>query len=159
MERETQRAVIDREARCPCCHQGFDHGAPTLICEGCAATYHRDCLRYNLGRCVVGGCSGTRARPGEWTPPRVEPVDAALRVVPRVAAVVCPVCKDDLRPGDPSMTCVACGTRHHVDCRRDIGRCSVRGCTGELPARSPLPGDAPIGPFLLGLLLLAVGLG
>jgi hypothetical protein len=43
-------------------------------------------------------------------------------------AVTCPFCHMELKRAEPVWTCPLCSTRHHDECARDNGRCTVMGC-------------------------------
>jgi hypothetical protein len=48
----------------------------------------------------------------------------------------CPVCHDKLMSGELAV-CHECGTRHHDECLRELGRCATFGCArGEGPRRA-----------------------
>jgi hypothetical protein len=48
---------------CLYCREAFAESEKILVCEGCDAGYHRDCLSQELGRCATLGCAGQRALP------------------------------------------------------------------------------------------------
>jgi hypothetical protein len=52
------------------------------------------------------------------------------------ASTICPWCRDEIAARDPSATrCSRCSTRHHTDCFKESGGCTVHGCAGG-PARA-----------------------
>ncbi|MCO5165076.1 MAG: PHD finger domain-containing protein [Planctomycetes bacterium] len=80
-----ERVVVQaREGRgaCPYCRGDLGPDERLLVCEGCRATFHADCLR-GLGRCATLGCGGTRAVP---VASRVGPLEAAVPPVEATAA-------------------------------------------------------------------------
>lgn len=77
----------------------------------------------------------------------------------------CPYCHGDIEEAR-AWVCPGCGTRHHTDCARENGSCTVLGCRrafaggGVVPARKParmLPRGAPRDDFRIGLILTAIG--
>ncbi len=44
----------------------------------------------------------------------------------------CPYCHDLLEEAAPQITCPGCATSHHVECVRELGRCTVFGCERPL---------------------------
>jgi hypothetical protein len=82
-------------ATCPYCRAELARGEPVLVCEGCAAAYHPECLR-QLERCATLGCAGARAVPREYAPAartairiEAEPGQRQASQPSRAGAVVC----------------------------------------------------------------------
>lgn len=54
--------------------------------------------------------------------------DSANDPDPETGPPVCKVCGELIDGGDPVVVCDACGTPHHQECWRYVGRCSIYGC-------------------------------
>lgn len=66
---EVRVAARGGPGRCTFCRDAIP-AAQLRVCDGCGATYHRDCLERELGACATRGC--------------LAPVEgAAVRVAPR----------------------------------------------------------------------------
>jgi TM2 domain-containing membrane protein YozV len=48
----------------------------------------------------------------------------------------CPYCRTAFEPDDEIVTCSGCATRHHADCLKENGGCTVFGCS-QAPADEP----------------------
>ncbi|MBX3472052.1 MAG: hypothetical protein KF878_34805 [Planctomycetes bacterium] len=73
-----ERVVVQRREGsgvCPYCRGDLGRGEALLVCEGCRATFHADCLR-GLGRCTTLGCAGARALPRQEAIPEPAPAPA-----------------------------------------------------------------------------------
>ncbi len=58
--------------------------------------------------------------------------------------VTCPFCHMELRSAEPIWTCPICSTRHHEECARENGRCTILGCDALVPRDRPRPVVAPV---------------
>ena len=61
----------------------------------------------------------------------------ALKVVRRDADPTCPYCKERIVLVEEAAPCERCGTAHHVECSRELTRCTVLGCGGKLAGVRP----------------------
>ena len=79
-----------------------------------------------------------------------------------MSGAACPYCRAAFEPEDEIVACLGCATRHHAECLKENGGCTVFGCS-ESPADEPaisvssqdlaagtqqLPLDAPPPSFL-----------
>ncbi len=131
----------DGEGACPYCRAGFAPGERALVCEGCQAPYHEECMRHELGRCATLGCGGRRALPravggAAEAPPRpVEPRRPTATDRSRCAG-----CQEALRVDEPVLVCASCRAEYHPPCAERTARCLHAGCTSQ-DARRRAHGD------------------
>lgn len=131
----------DGEEACPYCRERFARGERVLVCEGCQAPYHEECMRHELGRCATLGCGGRRALPravGGAAEAPSRPVEATIAIPDRSR---CAACQEALRVDEQVLVCASCRAEYHRPCAERTARCSHRGCTSE-HARRRVHGDA-----------------
>lgn len=147
------------EELCPFCRERFARGERVLVCEGCQAPYHADCMRTELGRCATIGCSGRRALPRAFgadapSPPvRVEPP----RQAPPPDRTRCSACREALKIEERVLECARCGAEYHPACAGRLVACSHRGC-GDAQALHGVHGRYGRGWQLLALGAAGCGL-
>lgn len=150
----------DGEEVCPYCRERLAPGERVLVCEGCQAPYHEECMRHELGRCATIGCAGRRALPRAYggdasatpAPPRTSPRS------PPPDRNLCAGCHGALRLNEQVLVCVGCRAEYHPACAGTLTGCAHRGCA-SVEARRRTRGEEEGPPGWVLALVLAVGAG
>jgi hypothetical protein len=70
--------------------------------------------------------------------------DSSPRITARSRGLTterCPSCHAPVLDADNEHACPVCGTRHHAECYRENGGCTLIGCTGRVDRATEIEED------------------
>lgn len=56
----------------------------------------------------------------------------------------CPHCHCEIGIEERVRRCAICGTEHHLECARELTRCTLLGCAGKFPSLAPPTAAPPV---------------